>query len=214
MSAQCSICRKPTNAPSGICAICQVMDRVNEKLNNKEQEGKGMAALAEIEKLTKAYSLARALLREKVEALNDEIERLKRARLPQIRKAVEQASERQQALYAAIKESPELFERPRTIIFHGIKVGFQKGKGEITWEDKDQVVRLIKKHYPDNYETYIKITEMPVKSALAALSVQELKRLGVTVAETGDDVVIKAADTEIDKLVNALLKDEETKEAA
>jgi len=172
-----------------------------------------MKTLADIEKLTKDYSLARASLREKVELLNEEIEKIKKARLPQIRKAVEQASERQQALRVAIEESPELFEKPKTVVFHGIKVGFQKGKGEIAWEDEDTVVRLIYKHFPEQADTLIKTIQKPLKTALAQLSVADLKKIGVTVTETGDEVVIKATDTEIDKLVNTLLKDEFIKDA-
>lgn len=172
-----------------------------------------MATLAEIEKLTKDYSLARASLREKVEALNDEIERLKRTRLPQIRRAVEQASERQRTLHSALEESAEIFQKPKTQIFHGIEVGFRKGKGQMAWEDEEQVLKLIHKYYPEEWENYIKVTERPLKTAIAQLPVQELKRLGITVIETGDEIVIKATDTEIDKLVNALLKDEEIKEA-
>lgn len=167
-----------------------------------------MATLAEIERLCKDYSLARAALKEKVEALNDEIERLKRQRLPQIRKAVELASEKQLALRKAVEESPELFEKPRTQVFHSIEVGFRKGKGTLVWEDEEQVCKLIHKYYPDEWENYIKVIEKPIKTALAQLSVQELKKLGITVIETGDEVVIKAKDTEIDRLVNALLKDE------
>ena len=33
-------------------------------------------------------------------------------------------------LRAALAASPELFVKPRTQIFHGIKVGFVKGKGK------------------------------------------------------------------------------------
>ncbi|GER92667.1 hypothetical protein A45J_0385 [hot springs metagenome] len=167
-----------------------------------------MATLVEIERLCRDYSVARAALREKVEALNDEIERLKRQRLPQIRKAVELASERQRALRLAIEEAQDIFQKPKTQIFHGIEVGFRKGKGTISWEDEEQVVKLIHRYYPDEWENYIKVTEKPLKAALAQLSVAELKKLGITVIETGDEVVIKATDTEIDKLVNALLKDE------
>jgi uncharacterized small protein (DUF1192 family) len=175
-----------------------------------------MATLMEIERLCKDYSLARSALKERVEALNDEIERLKRQRLPQIRKAVEAASERQRALKIAVEESPEVFQKPKTQVFHGIEVGFRKGKGQLVWEDEEQVIKLIHKYYPDEYEVYLKVTERPIKTALAQLSVNELKKLGVTVVETGDEVIIKATDTEIDKLVNALLRDEikEAKEAA
>lgn len=36
MTAPCSKCGKPTNAPSGVCAICQVMGRVDEKIGGKK----------------------------------------------------------------------------------------------------------------------------------------------------------------------------------
>jgi hypothetical protein len=171
-----------------------------------------MATLAEIEKLTREYAQARRVLAERVQELENAINELKRKALPYIRRAAEAASERQAVLKIAIEESPELFQKPRTVIFHGVKVGFQKGKGELKWESAEQVVRLIKKHFPEQAETLIKVKETPVKTALAQLSVQELKKIGVEVNETGDEVVIKSTDSEIDKLVAALLKEDEVKE--
>jgi len=172
-----------------------------------------MATLAEIEKLCREYAMSRNVLRERVWELEDKINELKKKALPAIRKAAEAAMERQAVLKEAIEDSPELFVKPRTQIFHGIKVGFQKGKGELKWESDEQVVKLIKKHFPKQAETLIKTIEKPVKTALAQLSVQELKKIGVRVEETGDQVVIKSTDSEIDKLVNALLKEDEVKEA-
>ena len=49
--------------------------------------------------------------------------------------------------------------------------------------------------------------ESPDKKMLAELPVNELKKLGCTVADTGDVVVIKPTDSEIEKAVAALLKD-------
>jgi hypothetical protein len=171
-----------------------------------------MATLAEIEKLTREYAHARRVLTERVQELENAINELKRKALPYIRRAAEAASERQAVLKIAIEESPELFVKPRTIILHGIKVGFQKQKGKIEWDDNATVVKLIKKHFPDTWETYVKVTEKPIKSALEQLSVSELKKIGVTANETGDEVVIKSTDSEIDKLVAALLKEDEVKE--
>jgi len=171
-----------------------------------------MATMNQIEKLTKDFSEARRALAERVQTLEDEITALKRKYLPGIRKAVEIASERQSSLSAAIEDSPELFLKPRTWLFHGIKIGYQKAKGEILWDDTQQVVKLIRKHFPEQTETLLKITETPVKSSLAQLSVQDLKKLGITVVETGDQIVIKSTDSEIDKLVNALLKEDGIKE--
>lgn len=172
--------------------------------------------LTELEKTTKYFSDARRSLAEKVQSLEDEMTALKRRHLPGIRKAVEVAAEKQAILKAAIEESPELFKKPRTVIFWGVKVGFQKQKGkiEIDKADYDRVVKLIKKHYPDTWETYVQIKEKPMASTLEQLSAAELKKLGITVTETGDAVLIKSTDSEIDKLVNALLKDSEDVEAA
>lgn len=47
----------------------------------------------------------------------------------------------------------------------------------------------------------------PAKDALKQLGVKDLARLGVTLIDAGDEIVIKPVDGEIDKLVNALLKD-------
>lgn len=171
-----------------------------------------MATLGEIEQATREYSLARAVLREKVEALNDEIEKLKRQRLPLIRKLVEKAAEKEAALMAAVEESPELFRKPKTYTWHGIKVGYQKQKGKLTWDDDEKVVKLIKKHYPEDWELYVKVTEKPQKKTLEKLPGSELKKLGIEVKKDQDVVIVKSMDSEIDKLVSALLKGAEDTE--
>lgn len=175
-----------------------------------------MKTLGEIEILTKDFSAARGTLRDRVQNLDDEIAALKRKYLPGIRKAVEAATEKHSLLKAAIEEAPSLFEKPRTYIFHGVKVGYQKQKGtvKIDKKDYDRVVKLIKKHFPDTWGIYVEVKEKPLSSTLQQLSVQDLKKLGITVSDTGDAILIKSTDSEIDKLVNALLKDEEEVEDA
>lgn len=175
-----------------------------------------MATMGEIEEKTKRYAIARKSLADKVQELEEEITALKKKYLSGIKKAVEVAATYQAELSTAIEESAELFTKPRTLILYGIKIGLQKGKGELRIEDADHVIKLIKKYFPEQEEMLIKITEWPVKSALAQMSVVDLKKLGIEVIETGDQVVIKPTDSEVDKLVAALLKDEirEIKEAA
>lgn len=176
-----------------------------------------MPTLIEIDKLTKAFSEARQILADRVRGLEDEIQAIKRKRLPTIKTSVNAVMIRQAELKAALDESKALFMKPKTIILHGIKVGYQKAKGKISWADDAQVVRLIKKHLPDQADVLIKVTEKPIKDALINLPAADLKKIGVTVADTGDQTVIKSTDGEIDKFVDALLKDEtqnHTEEAA
>ena len=170
--------------------------------------------LSEIEQLAKQLADARQNLRQGLDELEFEMAVIRKKYLPALRRAVEKAAQRHEALRGAIEEAPELFVKPKTVIFHGIRLGYMKGKGEIIWDDESQVIKLIKKHFPDNYEAYIKVTEKVFKTSVAAMSVSDLKKIGVTVIETGDDVFIKPTDSEIDKLINALLKDEEIEEAA
>lgn len=170
--------------------------------------------LANIETLTKAFSEARQHLADRVRTVEDEIQAIKRKHLPFVKKGINTVMEKQTILKDAIDQSRDLFVKPRTFVFHGVQVGVQKSKGKITWSDDAQVVKLIKKHLPEQADVLIKTTEKPVKDALKNLSAADLKRIGVTVDNTEDQVVIKSTDSEIDKFVEALLKDDkEEKEA-
>jgi hypothetical protein len=173
-----------------------------------------MKTLAEIEILARQLADARQNLRDGLDEFESETSAIKKKFMPALRRAVEKTAQRHEALRQAIAEAPELFVKPKTVIFHGIRLGYQKSKGEITWEDESQVLKLIKKHFPDDWETYVKATEKVMKSALAGLPVSDLKKIGVTVVETGDEVFIKSTDSEIDKMIDTLLKDEELNQAA
>lgn len=173
-----------------------------------------MATLTDIEELTKRYAYAREILSQKVAALERRIGDAKEQHLPAIKNALSKTKESEAKLRAAIEESPEVFARPRTQVFHGVKVGWQKLKGSITWEDADTVVRLIFKHFTERVDELTRSTVVPNKQTLSELPAADLKRLGVTVEETGDAVVIKPVDGEVEKIVNALLKDATGEEAA
>jgi arsenate reductase-like glutaredoxin family protein len=168
-----------------------------------------MITLTDIEALTRQYAEARAALAERVQELEDEIARLRRQRLPAIRRALGAAQERRDRLASAIAEAPALFERPKSVIFHGVRVGYQKGRGSITWDDDARVVALIRRHLPDQADALIRVVERPLKTALAQLSTAELRRLGVEVVETGEEIVIRPVDGELDRLIERLLADSE-----
>ena len=168
-----------------------------------------MATLSDIEKLAKDFSDARLVLKEYLDQLELDLAAIKKKALPEIRRAADRAAERHQRLFAAVQDNSDLFRKPKTYIFHGIRVGYMKSKGEIIWEDTSQVVKLIKRHFPGDWESMIKVVETPIKAALAQLSVGDLKKLGVEVTETGDEVIVKATDSDIDRIVNAILKEDE-----
>ena len=171
------------------------------------------ATLAGIEALTSAYAQRLDALQSVMQELEDEIQFAKRRRLSVLRKRVSDVADIRLRLSAAIAATPSLFEKPRTRILHGIKIGLQKGKGALTWQDDAKVCALIRKYYDDEIGVLIKTTEKPIKEGLERLTAAELQRLGVEQTKAGDQVVIKSAAGDIEKLVNALIGDELTEVA-
>ena len=162
--------------------------------------------LATIELAAKAYASDRAELCSEVQLLEDQILALKRAALTKIKKRVAKAAETQTTLTNLIDGNRNLFIKPRALVFHGIKCGLRKGSGGVDWEDDARVVELIRKHFPKaQAELLIKTTEKPIAKAIADLDVAELKKIGCTIEDTSDLVVVKPVDDGVDKLVNALL---------
>ncbi len=176
-----------------------------------------MMTLSEIETLARDYAGERQKLVGLVTGLNRRLEAVKREALPEIKRAVGKTAGRESELRGAIDGARELFVEPRTVIFHGIKVGLEKGRGKIEVDDEAHTIRLIRKGLPEQADALIKTEEHVLKSALKWLTVAQLKAIGCTVEESGDQVVIRAADREVDKIVSALLRsavEEEAKAAA
>lgn len=164
--------------------------------------------LVTIENASKIYADRHNDLADMVTTLNDELAAIKRRFLPMIKKRVNEAAEAKARLEAFVDHGRHLFESPRTLILHGIKVGLRKGTGGIDWDDDARVVALIKKNFTKSQaDLLIKTTEKPIKKALEDLDLPLLKAIGVRVEQTGDAIVIKPVDSDVDKLVTALLKD-------
>jgi hypothetical protein len=170
--------------------------------------------LADVETHTKSYKAARDKLAGRVAALTAEVEAVKRRKLPGIKAAVAEAGEARSALEASIDANRNCFTRPKTLVIAGIRVGLAKGKGRLVYDDEQTVVERIRRQLPDAADNLVKVTEKPIRKALEQLSSADLKRLGCTIEDTGDQIVIKPTDADVDKIVNALLAEAEKAEAA
>ena len=167
-----------------------------------------MATLKDIEAKTEKYAAQREALAGTVAALEDERRDLLAKYLPRLRKLVAGAKDAHAALAAGIGSSPELFEKPRTRTLHGVKVGLTKGKGKIEWDDEEKVIARIRAQLPKTQvDLLVRVEESVYKQAVYDLTAEDLKRLGIRVTGNGDVVVIKDTAGEVDKLVEALLKD-------
>lgn len=164
-----------------------------------------MSNMNEIELIALAHSKARETLRQVVILINSEIEAVKRKRVTRLRAAVFNAKETGDALLALVHESPNLFQKPKSLNLHGLKFGWKKEKGRISFEDPEKVIKLIRKHLPELADTLIITTEKPSKDAMNGLQVDQLKKIGVKVTADSDVAFLGNSDSDVDKLVNALL---------
>jgi hypothetical protein len=166
-----------------------------------------------LDSLTKAYAKARQALSERVAELQSELTSIRNRKIGGIKTAAAQASNLQAELRTFVEANPDLFTRPRTMTLSGIKVGYQKGKGSLDWDDNTKVVELIRKHLPEQADVLIITEEKPSADALRQLSAKELAKIGVRIENASDQVLVKATDSEVDKLVAKILE-EGAKEAA
>lgn len=175
--------------------------------------------LLDIETQAKAYHQAEDELAGKIVEMDKELKAIEVRYLPMIKRRFETAAAAYDTLNAGIAQSPELFLKPKTIVLHGVKCGFGKGKGKVTIENSANTVRLIEKHLSEQADVLIKTTKSPIKTALANLSGAELKKIGVTVEQAGEQVVISLVASVVDKIIQAFRKQymkngEEMEEAA
>lgn len=181
-----------------------------------------MDPMKHIEHVTTDYATARMALNHAVQAMQTAIEAAKQQHMASVKAALAHVADLHSALNAQIAGNPQLFVKPRTVSIAGVKVGLTKGKGGIAFDDPEAVVRRIEKLFADDAELLdqlLIVNKKPRKEGLLQLEVAELKKLGCDVLLAGDQVVIKPADTEVDKLVRALLKaatedDDELEQAA
>ena len=167
-----------------------------------------------IEALTKAFAGARAELAERLDLLREEQEAAKRRRLQGIKNALGRVQSAYDELKGAVEGNPALFEQPKTRVMHGIRVGWMKQRGKLEIADRDGVVERIRKVLGEEAAHYIKVTEAPIVSALANVPAKDLRRIGITLTDDVDAVVIKAADGELDKLIDALVNDKDLEAVA
>lgn len=176
------------------------MISLNENTGGREKVG-----LNDVTKAAASYAETRDEIGTLVGELNAEIDAITKAKMPQIKRLVTALAKRHAELESSIEAAPHLFERPRTVVFHGIKCGFRKNEGTIAFDDADLTVKKIKQLF-ESPDIYLHTKETPNKDALANLSARELKSIGARVEETTDVIVIKPIDTDLEKKINALVK--------
>lgn len=165
-----------------------------------------MQASVDFDELSAAFAESRTHLARVVDRMKAAIDAINRDNMDDLRTTLREAADAHDALRRAIDSHPERFERPRTVTLHGIKFGMQKGKGRVEILDANRTVALIRKHFPERVDELIEVFHVPRKDAIGLLPAADVKRIGASVAGADDQIVIRPADSAVDKAVAALIK--------
>ncbi len=170
-------------------------------------EVKSGTILAKIADLARDYFEARERLAETGEAIREEQRGAVRRRLPVLKRRIAEVQAAKDALVAALAAARELFRSPRTRALHGIKVGFRKLPGRIECADEGRAIQRIRARWPERVDELVRVKETLDRTAVRKLTARELAAIGVRIVEVDDEVVVRAAGDDLDKLVDALMAD-------
>ena len=167
-----------------------------------------MPAMKMLIALCRTYNSTRQALKE----VHDEIAEERRQAIRRRRRALEaraaEVSVAREALRDAIAASPELFEQPRTRSIEGTKIGFRKQPGKFELADEGRTIQRIRERLPGREDELVRFKESVDRAALKKLDARDLARIGVTLVQSDDEVVIAVAKTDaLDRLVEALFAD-------
>lgn len=163
--------------------------------------------LTEVQQLVREFKTARDTLKSRMMKCKEEQQATVRRLAPGIKIAAEKTRDAEARLTASIERNPELFIKPKTITIEGIKVGYTKGKGKTIVPRN--ALDLIKKHFPEMVDLLINCKESVNKAAIANLPAGVIKKIGCSIIEAGEQIIVSTPKDDLDKLVDALLEDAE-----
>jgi hypothetical protein len=167
-----------------------------------------MNPLPAIETNCRRLAALRAQLRKKFEARQNAQNVLDAAHSPGIRDLQDQCRTLRAALLDQLALGRALFLTRKTLEFHGITVGFEKERDQLTLPPEEILVDRIEKMLPAAQgRTLLASTVKIIKHAFKKLPADTLQKLGCAVIKGGDKTVVRANDDDIEALVQKSLGD-------
>lgn len=126
---------------------------------------------------------------------------------PGIDAAAAEKAAAQDTLTKLVQANPQLFCRPRSITVDGVKAGYRKEPDALDWDDEQVVIARIQALLPDQVDLLIRSQSSLVADALPQLDAAVLRQIGVRQVSGSDQAFVSIGDSDVDKLVKAILAD-------
>jgi len=165
-----------------------------------------MTTLTEIETLCKELSETDTDLKMALADFTAEVGAVSRRHVRKLKSKATRHAELTSQLAGMVEAAPDLFQKPKSVILHGIKVGFRYSNGSLKCEDEDLTLKLIERHLKDRIDELISTTKSPNKAAIKALTATELHRIGCSIDGAGDSVIVEIVDGDVEKFIKKITK--------
>ena len=175
-------------------------------ISTLENAGGNARTMTELETLAGSYDGECVKLETLIGDLEADLAAVKAKHLRAIKRQAAIVAAREAELHSAVEQSPALFIKPRTATMHGTKFGYTTSEGKLEWNDADQVVANVRKHFPKRFDELVKTEYTPKKDVLRDLPAGELARLGCRIEGAGDIVLLKRVAGDVEKLINKLIE--------
>ena len=166
-----------------------------------------MSALDEARRLAAGYAAAHAELAALLAAVEDRVREVKRGEMPAIKRAAGKAGRRRDKLVEHARAHPELFARPRSMTWENVRFGWRRQPGRVVIVDREAAIAEIESDPELMARGLLKKTTSILLDPCRRLTGELRRRLGVHVSEGADAPYANVVDSDIEKMVDAYLRD-------
>lgn len=163
--------------------------------------------MRQVETLAGEYRLARDRLGTCLQTVQDEIDRITRLALHDLRAYARAAAQIHGELGELITSRPEAWDKPRTRQHSGIKAGLRRVAPKLVIPSPDATVEAIRELHPEESAALIRTKDSPIVSALSDWSEEDLAAIHVHITPAQDELVIKDAFSDLEKNLQKLFGD-------
>lgn len=160
--------------------------------------------LTVIEHAAREYNEEALELDAKVDAFKAGLQTLVADHLPAIRRQVGVVARREAELQALVEQHPEQFEKPATLVLHGVKVGYSTSVGALAFDSEETVIKLIETRLAARADELVRTEKSLNKDAVKRLDAKDQKLIGCWIDGAGRAPFIKRSAGEIDKMIDRM----------
>lgn len=160
-----------------------------------------------IELTAKRLADAKRVLESELQRADQKLAKVREECGERLKAAALAVSSQEAELRDLARRAPALFQKPQSVEFDGVRVGWRKGKGRLELPAADVLIKRINAQLTlKQKQSVLKVKITVLKGPLAKLSGEILKKLGVNLTAAAQEPFVSYPKSATEKLVDWWLK--------